>query len=393
MTTKERAAKKRKLPGGVRLIKSGRYEKRFVVGGVRYSVYGKTLRELSQKETERRIEIQAGTYKKNSSITLNEYFQEWEAQKGKTVSPATMYNYEKLYRLHIKKPLGRYNVKNIERRQLITFFNSIAEKVSVYMANSCRSLLLQVFQTACYDEIIPVNIVKNIPRIKGKNATHARDTIHRALTKAELSAFMGQIVDSLYFNAFRFMLATGVRAGECAGLEWKDIDRKNGVIHVRRTMTTDINGKRVIGQTTKTRRSRRDIPINSEIAEILAAQFNQNKALFGDIISIDGFVFPNSKNEALNPAMFNETITRAIAAYNKKNTKKPKSERGITLEHFSIHAFRDTFASRAAAAGVPLNVLKELLGHSSYAMTADLYGHIYEEQKKTAMENLKMVVD
>lgn len=121
MTTKERATKKRKLPGGVRLIKSGRYEKRFVVGGVRYSVYGKTLRELSQKETERRIEIQAGTYKKNSSITLNEYFQEWEAQKGKTVSPATMYNYEKLYRLHIKKPLGRYNVKNIERRQLITF--------------------------------------------------------------------------------------------------------------------------------------------------------------------------------------------------------------------------------------------------------------------------------
>ena len=393
MTTKERATKKRKLPGGVRLIKSGRYEKRFIVDGVRYSVYAKTLRELAQKETDKRIEIQAGTYKKNSSITLDEYFKEWEAEKEKTVSHATINRYRTTYSLYIKKPLGRWKLRDIERRKLVAAFNDTAEKISVCMANACRSLLSQVFQSACYDEIIPANIVKNVPRLKDKNATPARETIHRALTNEEIAAVMGQISKSIYSNAFRFMLATGVRAGECAGLEWKDIDRKNGVIHVRRTMTTDINGKRVIGQTTKTRRSRRDIPINSEIAEILAAQFNQNKALFGDIISIDGFVFPNSKNEALNPATFNETITRAIAAYNKKNTQKPKSERGITLEHFSIHAFRDTFASRAAAAGVPLNVLKELLGHSSYAMTADLYGHIYEEQKKTAMENLKMVVD
>ena len=147
-----------------------------------------------------------------------------------------------------------------------------------------------------------------------------------------------------------------------------------------------------MGQTTKTRRSRRDIPINSEIAEILTMQGNQNRALHGDIISIDGLVFPNSKNSFTKPYTFNVLITRAITAYNRENEKKPKGERGITLEHFSIHAFRDTFASRAAA-GVPLNVLKELLGHSSYAMTADLYGHIYEEQKKAAMKNLKMVVD
>ena len=388
MTTKERATKTRKLPGGVRLIKSGRYEKRFMVGGVRYSVYGKTLRELSQKETEKRIEIQAGTYKKNSSITLDEYFKEWEAEKEKTVSTATMHLYGNVYRLYIKKPIGRRKLKDIERRQLISVFNDTAERISVYTANACRNLLIQVFQSACYDEIIPVNIVKNVPCIKRKNDTHARETTHRALTGEEITAFMRQVSKSMYFNAFQFMLATGVRVGECCGLEWKDIDRKNGVIHIRRTMTVDANGKRVIGQTTKTRRSRRDIPINSEIAEILAAQYNQNKALFGDIISIDGLVFPSTRNKPIGACTLNVLIVKAITAYNRENEQKPKGERGITLEHFSIHAFRDTFASRAAAAGVPLNVLKELLGHSSYAMTADLYGHIYEEQKKAAMENL-----
>lgn len=154
---------KKALPAGVRLIKSGRYEKRFTVDGVRYSVYGKSLKECTEKETTKRIEIQAGTYTKNTSITLDAYFSEWGSQKEKTVSPCTMYHYNHLYRLYLKKPLGRYKVKDIERRKLVDVLNSIEEKVSAYTSNTCRNLLSQVFQSACYDEIITTNTVKNIP--------------------------------------------------------------------------------------------------------------------------------------------------------------------------------------------------------------------------------------
>lgn len=374
----------RKLPTGIRRVKSGRYEKRFMVNGVRYSVYGKTVRECIEKETERRVQIAAGTYRDNDNVTLNDYFKEWKEHKAATVSPATMNIYEGYYLHHIKRPLGRYKVRAIERRQLVNLFSRIAEKSSIYTANTCRNLLSQIFQSACYDEVIPNNIVKTIPTMKDRDATPARDTIHRALTDSEIAIFMKAARGNHYYNAFRFMLATGVRAGECSGLEWKDIDLKNGVIHINRTTTKDSTGKLIIGKTTKTKKSRRAIPINREVAAILEEQKAQNTALFGNVIKINGLVFPNTKGATAMTSNYNTVINHIVAAYNRAN-------KGPGLSHFSVHAFRDTFASKAAAAGVPLNVLKELMGHSSYAMTADLYGHIYEEQKKAAMHVLQIL--
>lgn len=64
---------------------------------------------------------------------------------------------------------------------------------------------------------------------------------------------------------------------------------------------------------------------------------------------------------------------------------------GIEIKHFSPHAFRSTFASLAVRKGMPLNVLKEIMGHTSYAMTADLYGHVYNEQKQEAMNLIKII--
>ena len=379
-----------KTETGLRLIKSGRYEKRFSIDGVRYSVYGRTKKECTAKETEKRLAIAAGTYKKNSSVTLNEYFKEWAAHKGATVSPATIHLYHQQYK-HLKKPLGRYKVCAIERRQVVNVLTVIAEKVSKYTANACKNLLLQIFKSAQYDEIITINPIENIPNFKDRGAAPARETIHRALTDEEIVAFMGAVGNSYYRQAFRFMLATGVRSGECAALEWKDIDTKNGLIHIRRTTTRNRAGKLIIGDTTKTPKSRRDIPINREIADILNTQKAQSAAFFGDIIQIDCLVFPGTKGQAVAGTLFNNLIEYAINKYNRENEQRPPQERGITLKRFCVHAFRDTFASKAAAAGVPLNVLKELLGHSSYAMTADLYGHIYDEQKKDAMKDLTMI--
>lgn len=57
----------------------------------------------------------------------------------------------------------------------------------------------------------------------------------------------------------------------------------------------------------------------------------------------------------------------------------------------SIHALRDTFATTAARKHVPMNVLKELLGHASYQMTADRYAQVYEEEKQEVMKGLSIL--
>ena len=66
-------------------------------------------------------------------------------------------------------------------------------------------------------------------------------------------------------------------------------------------------------------------------------------------------------------------------------------ESPVIMKFFSVHAFRDTFASRAIRAGVPPNTLKEILGHASLSMTMDLYAHVSQSDKRQAMEMLQDV--
>ena len=66
---------------------------------------------------------------------------------------------------------------------------------------------------------------------------------------------------------------------------------------------------------------------------------------------------------------------------------KPK----IEIKPFSVHAFRDTFASRAVRAGIPPNTLKEILGHSSLAMTMDLYAHVSQQDKIKGMKKMRAI--
>lgn len=369
-----------RLPQGVRLTKSGRYEKRFTVDGVRYSVYGKNPKECVAKELEKRKALEEGRYTKNAAITFDAYFKEWSESKAKQIAPATMANYLRAYRNHIKKALGACKVQKIERRQVVAMRDTVAETVGVSAANTAHLVVFMVLKSALLDEIIKTNPAEHIPRIKRKG-TKITERTHKALTADEVKVFLEAMKDSWYYNAFRFMLATGVRCGECGALKWSDIDYTRGVIHIRRTITSNGKGKLIIGDRAKTEKSARDIPLNEEIKAILEAQREQNKVSAGGVIPFDRTIFTNT----LGGLMRTPTLDTLI-----KYRLGKEIEAGKEIHMISVHALRDTFASLCARRGVPMNVLKELLGHTSYAMTADRYAQVYEDEKTESMERLNI---
>lgn len=55
------------------------------------------------------------------------------------------------------------------------------------------------------------------------------------------------------------------------------------------------------------------------------------------------------------------------------------------IEHFSMHALRHTFATRAIERGMPPKVLQRLLGHVTLAMTTDRYVHVTDDSMFDAM--------
>ncbi|MDT4844350.1 Tyrosine recombinase XerC [compost metagenome] len=143
-------------------------------------------------------------------------------------------------------------------------------------------------------------------------------------------------------------LNTGLRRGEVFNLTWADVDLKNKLV------TVEGEGAKS-GQT-------RHIPLNKEALATLTAWRKQHPRK-------SGYVFPGQKGERLD------------------NVKK--SWDGLLklagVEGFRWHDLRHSFASKLVMAGVPLNTVRELLGHSDIAMTLR-YAHLAPDSKAAAVE-------
>lgn len=370
-----------RVPTGFRKRPGGGFERRFTVDGVRFSVYGSTIKECQEREQEKREQLKAGIYHTNDTITLRQYFNEWIKQKESHVKGSTIVIYKSVFRANIEPFLGRYKVKNIEKRQIINMLNAIAASNKKGAANFAKRVMVSLLKSAVDNDIIPRNVAIGIPLIK-MDKKPARETIHRELTEQELSDFFRLAARSSYFYAFQFMLYSGVRVGECCGLQWRDIDHKNGLIHIVHTATRDQDGKRILG-TPKTKKSRRDIPINDALKEIIEKQWEFYKDTH-EVLAFNDFVFPGSNGKMANPGSLIEAIKSVLI-------KGRKMKPAINITPFAVHAFRDTFASRAIRAGIPPNTLKEILGHSSLAMTMDLYAHVNQQDKIEGMNKMKAI--
>ena len=374
-----------KLPQGVNRRKDGLLEKRFTVEGKRYSIYAHTVKELQEKELAKRQDLQSKSYKRNRSITMDEYFQEWIEQKNKNIKAASLYGYKLNYRNHVSSRLGGKKIVKIERREILQMMDQIKEESSTNMANYCLMLTKNILRYAVDDEIIERNPAESIRRIKDQKAagTRAVDTYHRALTREEQSAFLRELDGQYYREFLELILLTGMRFGECAALSWADIDQAAEVIHVTKTQSRSASGSVIVSTTTKTSAGRRDIPMNGAIKTVLRRQRQKMLDLYGlPGVRPESAVFCSTEGTLLHCTTINNVIRDAVDRMNFK---------GIKADPFSVHALRDTFATRYIEAGGTPQTLKTILGHSSLAMTMDLYAHVLPDTKAEEMNRIAII--
>lgn len=197
------------------------------------------------------------------------------------------------------------------------------------------------------------------------------------MTQEEQETFFREAEKSFYYDVFRFAALTGMRCGEIGALYLSDI--VGGMIHIERTITKTEIGSYVIGEDTKTWHGRRTIPLNDAIREVLEHQKQINKMLDGDkITSITYRIFKAPERGLLKATPADREIDRIC-----KRTG---------IKKFTMHALRATFATRCIEQGMDPRTLQELLGHADYGLTMNLYGHVVDSTKQTAMQNLKIVL-
>lgn len=171
------------------------------------------------------------------------------------------------------------------------------------------------------------------------------------------------------------MLRTGMRKGEMQGLKYSDIDKKQKLIHVQRTLKY-IEGKGYMEDTPKTRTSARDIPLTAATLEHIEAQ---RKYWGFKVVRMDQYLFCNEEGGPVSRERIQAEIDRTINRIR---------EAGHDFPRITSHVFRHTFATRAIEAGMQPQVLKTILGHSSLAMTMDLYSHVLPDTKAEEMEKI-----
>lgn len=364
-----------KLPQGTRKRSDGSFEKRFTVDGKRYSVYALNTKELAEKEQELRNTIKEGKYKKNNSVTLDNYFQEWIERKTLDTKGNSQKTYKSIYNNHIKKPLGKCKMITLERRQIIELQKELAEKYPPSTVNYIFSVLKIILNDAVRDEIID----KNVANIRNmKTESKATETKHRALTLQEQEMFMKESETSYYYELFALAVCSGMRCGEITALTWSDIDYKNNCIHVNKTATFDKDSNISIG-TPKTKSGVRDIPITSNIKAILQRQ--RSKSNLYNIDRDNDRIFHSIRGKGI--IIYNQTVNDEI----KKIVKELKNK-GYQIEPFTFHAFRDTFATRYVEQGGNFQTLKKILGHSKLEMTMDLYAQVLPNTLQEEMNKI-----
>ena len=320
--------------------------------------------------------------------TLNEYFETWIARKYTTsAKKSTPYRYEHWYRNHIEKALGGMKLRDLRRRDMIDFQALLAENATPSTVNYTMVLLNIILNDAVNEEMMFENPATRIKPLKTKTPA-AASTKHRALTEEEQKRFMKAAKSSFYYEFFALLLLTGLRHGEAAALTWEDVDDDENVIHVTKSLTFDRAGRVVVG-TPKSEASIRDIPMNDNIHKVLGMQREKTRDLLGEAeLARRGnqqrIFYPRPHPEGV---LHNTTANLAL-----KRILDQMRRQGDPIEHFTLHALRDTFATRFIEQGGRPQTLKTILGHSSLAMTMDLYSHVLPNTRQMEMDRVKIQI-
>lgn len=211
----------------------------------------------------------------------------------------------------------------------------------------------------------------------------------RVLSKEEQQIFLDIAKPHQYYYVFELALSTGMRSGELRGLEWKDIDFQNKIIHVRGTLVQNRYG--FYKDTPKTQSSYRDIPMLNNVYNLLKQrkkQQSEQQILLGSewkpLNGLENLVITTSTGRPLGKGYLNNAIDTLTARIQKIMPG---------FMELSIHTMRHSFATRCIENGMEPQVLKAILGHSKLSMTMDLYAHVLPDTKSKEIQKISSLFE
>lgn len=345
--------------------KDGRWEARYIkeeIGNKKYKygyVYGKTYTDVKQKRNKILLNLEKiKEEERKNKYQFNYYIQNWLNSIKFLVKTSTYVHYLGIVKNHIQPLLGELELCEINTEKIEFFINQKFEEA--FSNKTIRDMIVVLKQILSYANL---SIKVKMPKLK-KNEI-------KILSKSDQKRLEKEILkrDTTIGYGILLSLYTGLRIGEVCALKWNDINLTKRIIKVKHTMlrVMDIENfskTKIILEEPKTENSKREIPINKFLYEILL----KIKPKDGNAYFLTG------TTSYIEPRTYYNKFQKLLEETN--------------IKKYGFHTLRHTFATRCIEVGMDPKTLSEILGHSDVKVTLSLYVHPTNFLKAAYMEKL-----
>lgn len=224
------------------------------------------------------------------------------------------------------------------------------------MVSKLRMTLRRIMRKAKKQKLIPDNPAEDIilPQVTQGSRRPITDEERAMILETTKTHYAGTMVLT--------MLYCGLRPIEVRNLKWADIDFENDLLTVTKSKTAAGTGRKL------------PIPPQLKTSLIEHKLKGQNEE----------WVFVRYKNHSLpldENAFYHawHNFCRDMDIANGATVYRNQITKSTLASDLEPYLLRHTFCTDCQAAGVPLNVAKELMGHSDISVTAKIYTHMVDE--------------
>ena len=372
------AGKKRgQNEGTIYKRKDGRWEGAVTLpgtGGKRKRFYGDTQREVREQMTATLRSLDQGQAISLDRQTVGQFLDKWLSEVARPkLRPSTFISYQSKIRNYLIPALGKHQLVKLTPQHVQAMMNEMSARgLSPRSVQYARAVLRKALNQAMKWGLVTRNVatLAEPPRVTRPEM----QILHPDQARHFLETVKGDRLEALYAVA----LSLGLRQGEALGLRWQDIDLDAGTLQIRSSLQWLPRSAPELVEP-KTRQSRRNLAVPPP----LIAQLKAHRARQKEERLLAG---PRWRGEEWK-LVFPNTIGGPFS----KNTLHGQFKRQLQaamLPNVRFHDLRHSCASLLLAQGVHPRVVMEILGHSTIALTMNIYSHVLPQTQREALDTL-----
>lgn len=373
---------------------------------VGYNLQGRPIKKsktvhCSKKEAKIELakfvaDVQKGMYVEGKSLKFTDFVEIWKRDYGsKELAPSTYKRYLGILESRIIPFFGHFRVDKIKPTDIMQFYDLLSKDTQIVRRKDNNGkktgkplspktilehhrLLRAMLQKAVYWQMIVSNPAERVQAPKTKKPK--RKYYDDEQSKALISNLMELTEEQFKYKvAIILTIFTGVRLGELMGLEWDDINFREGIISINRS-SQYLADKGVFTKTPKTESSIRDVAIPDFVVSLLEDYkywYDEQKYQYGELWYDSNRLFVQADGKPMHPSTISKWFEKFVAQ--------------IGLPVINFHGLRHTNATLLIAQNIDVSVVAARLGHAQITTTLNFYVHPIISHNKTAgfaLENL-----